>query len=403
MISILFKRLCALLILCLISISSFAQTDTAAIRVEGTKIQHQFAPDKRSVYFNMQFKRDSVFVESTSAEALKAVSEFNKNTPFHASLIQLPAASLHGVIYGVANLSVCNNRVYPSHSAELVTQMILGTPVQILKRQSGFYLVKTPDGYISWIDGAAIAPMDLVNFEAWKAAKKIVFLPEYGHAFQAPDVKSVRVSDLVAGNILQVLSIDKIFYKVQFPDKRVAYIPVEQAESFNEWANRPVPVAASILESAKAWLGVPYLWGGTSTKGMDCSGFTKTAYFLNGVIIPRDASQQALVGKSVDILEGDSLNVAKSLENLQPGDLLFFAASKRRGVVGGRVTHTAIYMGNGEFIQAAGMIRINSFVPGTANYSGSQAQTIVGARNILSSIGKPEITRVANHPWYIGR
>ena len=389
--------------LCLISISSYAQVDTALLRAEVTKVQRKFAPDKRSVYFTLQFKRDSVFVESTSAEALKAVAEINKHTPFNASLVQLPSGSLNGMLYGVANLSVCNNRVHPSHSAELVTQMILGTPVEILKRQSGFYLVKTPDGYISWIDGAAVAPMNKASFDEWKSAKKVVFLPDYGHAFQSPDMNALRVSDLVAGDILQVLSTDKNFYKVQFPDKRQAFIPVNQATSYTEWANRPVPTASSILESAKDWLGVPYLWGGTSTKGMDCSGFTKTAYFLNGVIIPRDASQQALVGKSVDILDGDSLNVAKSLRNLQPGDLLFFSAAKARGISGGRVTHTAIYMGNGEFIQAAGMIRINSLVPGTANYDRSQAHTIVSARNILSNIGSPEITKVVNHPWYASK
>lgn len=378
----------------------YAQIDSVAVQAAASELQHKFAPDKRSVYFNLHFKKDTAILESTSADALSAFADFSKTSSVKSVVVQLPSVSLQGKIYGVANLSVGNNRAVPSHSAEMMTQVTMGTPVEILKKQSGFYLVKTPDGYISWIDALGIAPMDKREFESWKRAQKVVYLPESGHAWGEPKSSGQRVSDLVAGNILQLLGTEGSFYKVQFPDKRIGYVQRSEAVSYENWLNRPVPDAGKILTSASAWLGVPYLWGGTSTKGMDCSGFTKTAYFLNGIIIPRDASQQALVGGIVDIMDGDSLSVAKSLQNLKPGDLLFFSASKSRGISGGRITHTAIYMGNGEYIQAAGMIRINSLIPGKKNFDRSQVQTIVSARNILSNVGQAEITRVKNHPWY---
>ena len=80
--------------------------------------------------------------------------------------------------------------------------------------------------------------------------------------------------------------------------------------------------------------------------------------------------------------------------------MLFFSAAKRRGINGGRVSHTGIYMGNGEFIQSAGMVKVSSLVPTALNYDAGQSVTLVGARRLLTDIGQPEITRVDQHDWY---
>lgn len=389
--------------LCLLTFLVKAQADTTVFRSIGLEIQKKYAPDKRAIYFNMQIRGDSVKLESTDEQVLLQFEKVKPNAQsIKYSSVLLPAKSLNGLIYGVANLSVGNNRANPQHAAELMTQMLLGTPVQVLKKQGGFYLVKTPDGYLSWTDGSAVKPMDEVQFKAWQSADKIVFTTDYGHSYATASTTSQRVSDLVGGNILKLLGQDKNFYKVGYPDGRIAYVRKDQASLYQQWVKRPNPNAATILTTAKTLLGVPYLWGGTSSKGVDCSGFTKTAYFLNGIIIPRDASQQALIGNMIDVLENDTINVDKCLKNLLPGDLLFFSAAKRRGINGGRVSHTAIYMGNGEFIQSAGMVKINSIVPTANNYDAVQSSTLVGARRILTAIGEPEITRVDQHKWYKG-
>jgi len=395
------KSLCLGLLFSLSIFTLKAQSDTAVFRSVAATIQKKYAPDKRSVYFNLELTGDSAKLESTSQEALKEFDKLKPNTPsIKFSGVLLPEPSLHGMEYGVANLSVCNNRAYPKNAAEMMTQMLLGTPIKVFKKQGGFYLVQTPDGYISWTDVGAITPMNKSGFETWQRAKKVVFTADYGHSFNTPDENAQRVSDLVGGNILQLLGEEKKFYKVGYPDGRTAYLPKRQASLYQAWVNRPDPNAEKILTTAQSLLGVPYLWGGTSGKGVDCSGFTKMSFFLNGVIIPRDASQQALIGQPVDVLENDSISVDKCLRNLQPGDLLFFSAAKRRGFNDGRVTHTAIYMGKGEFIQAAGMVRINSLVPSADNYDGRQSATLVGARRILTDIGKPGITRIDQHYWY---
>ena len=240
--------------------------------------------------------------------------------------------------------------------------------------------------------------MNKTDFENWQAAEKIVYTDLFGFAYSEPSESSLTISDLVAGNILQVLSESNGFYKIQFPDKRIAYISIKRAQSFDLWKNRPDPTAEQLLKTARNFLGIPYLWGGTSIKGMDCSGFTKTSYLLNGIVLPRDASQQALVGDIVDILENDTLSISKALKNLIPGDHLFFAGDKQNR----RVTHTAIYIGNGDFIQAAGLVRINSMISSSKNYDDFQSRTLVGARRVLTAIGDPEITRIDKHPYYQG-
>ncbi|HEY1025079.1 MAG TPA: SH3 domain-containing C40 family peptidase [Sphingobacteriaceae bacterium] len=368
-----------------------------------TQVQKKYAPDKRTALFQAQFPAENVVaIETTDKQALQEFNTLLKKEGINLQVRErlLPDAGLDGKIYGVARLSVCNNRTTPGNAAEMATQMILGTPVQVLKKERGYYLVRTPDQYLSYTDDAGVTLMDEKEFASWKAAEKVIFTDDYGYSYQQASVTSMRVSDLVNGNILQVLGKQNDFYKVAYPDKRTAFIPVKSARPYSAWVSRPVPTAAQILETAKTMIGVPYLWGGTSIKGVDCSGFTKTSYFLNGIILPRDASQQALVGEPVDIFEGDSLNMDKALRNLRPGDLLFFAAGKAKAATKPRVTHTAIYIGDGTFIQAAGLVRINSMFPDAVNYDDFQTRTIVGARRMLTAVGKPEVTRVDHHPWY---
>lgn len=366
-----------------------------------SQIQKKYAPDKRVEYFNVEATKgeeNSYRVESTRADAIAEfkllISRENSNLKLSESV--LPSAELKGVSYGLANLSVINNRYIPSHSAEMATQTLLGTPVQILKKDKGYYFIRTPDNYLSWTEAAGIYAGRKSDIENWIGAEKLIFTATYGHAFSEASETSAPVSDLVGGNVLRLIGKAGNFYKVAFPDNRLAYVPVQKMQMYSDWVKKPNPVSEQIITSAKGLLGVPYLWGGTSSKGVDCSGFTKNSYFMHGIILPRDASQQALVGEAVDIMTNDSLDVTKALKNLKPGDLLFFAGDSRTR----RVTHTAIYLGDGKFIHSAGLVRINSMIADSADYADFQTRTVVSARRMLTAIGQSGVSRVDHHPYY---
>src|SRR5690606_36011353 len=126
-----------------------------------------------------------------------------KSVPFSIKL--LPDANLNGKVKGVINLSVANLRTKPSHSAEMATQTLLGTPVDVLKKDYGFYLVRTPEGYLAWVDSYGVNVKSEAEINTWANAEKAIFTNDFGHSFKEQSETAARVSDLVLGNILLVL------------------------------------------------------------------------------------------------------------------------------------------------------------------------------------------------------
>jgi len=364
--------------------SSFSQWKTLVFDAK-----EKYAPDSRSVYFQVfdDKNKPGQYLIETSSDNIRLFLERKrkeiKSLPFSIKI--LPDEDIGEKVRGVINLSVANLRIRPSHSAEMATQALLGTPVDVLKKDYGFYLVRTPEGYLAWVDSYGVSLKTETDMNRWVSAEKVIFTDDFGHSFEEQKETSPRVSDLVLGNIMLVLDKGKDYWHVEYPDGRKAFVLKNQLKDFANWKSETKPTAEGIIDVAKQMIGVPYLWGGTSVKGVDCSGFTKTSYFMNGIIIPRDASQQASVGLGLDIMENTDLNIEKALANLQKGDLIFFSASKGKNPKQ-PITHVAIYMENGEFIHAAGIVRINSFVPSAENYD-KQSLTIVGARRYLGNAG----------------
>jgi hypothetical protein len=392
------KIFLALFILITLYTTTKAQDKMEKVNSVIQTVKEKFAPDKRTAIFIFEvIESENKITIKGETNIIEAASEFEKmmkeaNIKFDNQIEMLPSDKLGKEKFGVINLSVANFRSKPDHPAELVTQAILGTPVKILQKgEDGYYLIQTPDGYISWLDDDGVQFMNQIEFKQWTESPKVIYLKEYGFSFSEADMNSQTVSDLVAGNLLKIMGEDSDFYLVNYPDGRVAYIKKDEAKLFNDWYNALNPTGETILKTAHRFMGIPYLWGGTSTKGMDCSGFTKTVYYLNGIVLQRDASQQVNNGEMVDTKDG--------WQNLQPGDLLFFGrrADENRKE---RITHVAIYIGDGDFIHAAGRVRINSFNPEKPYYSDYRKSGFIKAKRILTSVGKNGIERILENSFY---
>jgi len=394
------KLLIFLLLIAILFSNNYSQEINKMEKVNSIiqQVKEKYAPDKRITIFNLEVTESAnkliikgeTNLPNAKAEFIKIMSD--ANIKFENQIEILPSKKLGDKKFGIINLSVANLRTKPEHSAELATQAILGTPVKILKKgEDGYYLVQTPDGYIAWLDNDGVQFMTETELNDWLSAPKIIYLKEFGFSYSDADEKSQTISDLVAGNLLKIFSEDSNFFLVNYPDGRKAYIKKDEAKLFSDWYNALNPNGETILKTAYRFMGIPYLWGGTSTKGMDCSGFTKTVYFLNGIILSRDASQQVNTGELVDTKDG--------WQNLQAGDLLFFGrkADENRKE---KVTHVAIYIGDGDFIHASGRVRINSLNKNKTYYSQYRDNMFIRAKRILTSVGKNGIDKILDNSFY---
>ncbi|MDE3056573.1 MAG: C40 family peptidase [Bacteroidota bacterium] len=363
--------------------------ENAKIAATVSGVKNIFAPDTRVAIFDVaaHWTNRGLVVngEMNNPEAKKVLLDSLSSFVFRVidSVNVITGPGKGEPAWGIVRISVANMRVKPAEQSELASQSLMGTVIRLWKVQRGWSYVQTPDRYLGWMDNDSFIKASEAGAEAWMNAKKIIVTDLTGRVWQTPDMNSYPVSDVVAGSLLKDDGKVGTWTKIELPDRRTGYLLSNGVTDYETWKKITKPTPDGIEHFAKLMIGIPYLWGGASTKAVDCSGFTKTVFMMNGLQLNRDANQQAD--------EGLDIPVDEHFSNLRKGDLLFFG-KKATAFMPEKIVHVGIYLGDETFIHSSGMVRISSFDSASPLYDPYDLNRFVRARRIL--ISPPQVAEV---------
>lgn len=290
--------------------------------------------------------------------------------------------------WALTNRSVADLRREPHSLSERASQALIGEAVRVLEQQDDWSRVWLErDGYLGWIQTSVLHLQRAADVQSYLAASNGLIVAELAQATLAAtpavpplprhDAKGTggggdEAGKLPFGVTLPVIERRDGCLAIRLPDDRVWW--VAEADVIDTGA-RPRTDASGVacaLRLIQRSIGVPYLWGGRSPFGYDCSGLAQTFWAFLGVQIPRDADQQFRAGKPVDGAP-------------QPGDLLFFGEPDDHGISEryAHITHVAISLGGHEMIHANGAVRgvsRNSLDPSSPIYRAWLREHLVGVR-----------------------
>lgn len=221
--------------------------------------------------------------------------------------------------YGICNLSIVPLRLEPSDTSELVSQLLYGDYFKILEQRKAWSKIRLAfDSYEGWVDNKQYLEISEDNYKALdhSVPKLCIDLVEFIQD------KNEQLHPILLGSSLNGLTLLNHTH-----DGHI----VEGKKAKN-----------NLIQTAFLYLNTPYLWGGKSPFGIDCSGFTQMVYKLNGYRLLRDASQQATQGEALSFIEES-----------EPGDLAFFDNNE------GDIVHVGIIMKDNYIIHAHGHVRID--------------------------------------------
>ncbi|MBC8375763.1 MAG: C40 family peptidase [FCB group bacterium] len=266
----------------------------------------------------------------------------------------LPEIFPEDLAYGIITEPYIMGRYNPVDHKQEGTEMLYGEPVRLIRERGEFLQVQSAIGYLGYIPKDALRRVNLQDWNRYHIGKQAVF-------FRNDTLDNGMV--IMMGTRLPYLENDKLL----MADGEEIPISQEHYKIIDPTTN---PLRQEIVTSAHQYLGLPYVWGGRSSDGVDCSGFVMQSYALNNINLPRDSDEIANVGRMI--------GYPGWTEAMLPGDILFFAGSRRM------ITHTAIYMGNDKVIHSLGKgVQIQSLNPEDGDYSESLGRRFVFAKRIF--------------------
>jgi gamma-D-glutamyl-L-lysine dipeptidyl-peptidase len=253
---------------------------------------------------------------------------------------------------GISTLSIIPVRKEPGDRSEMVTQFLFGETFEVTGSERTWTKVKADyDGYEGWMDAKQVTPLDA------EEAKKLA---------ESPLTVSLDLLQLViAGKDMIPVVLGSslpFYYGKKFFIGEKEYLYDGTVKTITQ------PDQARIAENAYMYINAPYLWGGRSPFGLDCSGFTQLVFKMSGIRLLRDAHEQAGQGKKIT-----------SIEEAKEGDLAFFKNDDKR------IVHVGIVLNNGRIIHSSGKVRIDKLdSEGILNEdAGKHSHSLAEIRRIL--------------------
>jgi cell wall-associated NlpC family hydrolase len=257
------------------------------------------------------------------------------------TLAAASAAAAEGTARQAVVLSGVENMYSgPDPDKDVVSQALLGQVVGILETRDGFARIETPDRYTGWVAARGLFEYPDAKAPRYAARGPVAEVTSLmANLYRDADVTTARPkAQAPLGTRLEVVKPaedpQKRWVTVRLPSGENAFVQSGDVRLGEAEAPRARGSEADLVATARRFSGVPYLWGGMSVQGIDCSGLTSRVYAVNGIALPRDADMQFDDPRARPVERAD----------LRPGDLVFFGQKK--------ITHVGIYAGEGRFINA---------------------------------------------------
>lgn len=262
--------------------------------------------------------------------------------------------------YGWIKTNILDMWHEPKYNSERINQLLFCDPVAVIKDKNNYFYIEKNDGYTGWVDKRFVRLISKIDWNRFRNQKKQFVTAKTIKIFDSTQNKPIEPFELFYGTELNIISHKNSFSSIKLPDgNRI----VSKSSGIQPICNKKDKVTGDLLvKEARRFIGIPYLWGGITSVGFDCSGLVQTIFRRFGIDVPRDTKQQINAGTAIN------------KETIRTGDLLFFERHVGFAIGRHKLIHASIG-GNG--------VRINSLKKGEDDFREDLATSLKTVRRIV--------------------